>query len=199
MVQWTGEMTVDPSVVSLLRDKTRIELQQPKLTLDNPNLSALLTGSTFELVPGEGEPKDHFAVLAADKTLLQQPGVMTLTLTAPESYGIDGGQPIMLHGVKIGQVLQRTLSAKGIEFAIAIDPQYRDLVHGDSKFVVNSKMDVKVGIDGVEFLGASANEWLSGGIRILPGEKGPMKATYPLYANLEKAQENNLSDYPPRH
>jgi paraquat-inducible protein B len=102
----------------------------------------------------------------------------------------------MLHGVKIGQVLQRTLGAKGIEFAIAIDPQYRDLVHGDSKFVVNSKMDVKVGIDGIEFLGASANEWLSGGIRILPGEKGAMKATYPLYANLEKAQENNLSDFP---
>ena len=192
----TGEMTVDPSVVTLLREKTRIELHQPKLTFDNPNLSMLLTGSTFELVPGEGEPKDRFAVLAADKTLLQQPGVMTLTLTAPESYGIDGGQPIMLHGVKIGQVLQRTLSAKGIEFAIAIDPQYRDLVHGDSKFVVNSKMDVKVGIDGVEFLGASANEWLSGGIRILPGEKGPMKTSYPLYSNMEKAQENNLSDYP---
>ncbi len=54
---------------------------------------------------------------------------------------------------------------------------------------------MKVGLDGVEFLGASASEWINGGIRILPGDKGEMKASYPLYANLEKALENSLSDY----
>lgn len=44
--------------------------------------------------------------------------------------------------------------------------------------------------------GASASEWINGGIRILPGDKGEMKASYPLYANLEKALENSLSDLP---
>jgi paraquat-inducible protein B len=72
----------------------------------------------------------------------------------------------------------------------------RDLVRGDSKFVVNSRLDVKVGLDGVEFLGASASEWVNGGIRIIPGDKGAMQSSYPLYANLEKAQENSLSDLP---
>ncbi|MEJ5071169.1 MlaD family protein [Enterobacter ludwigii] len=192
----SGEMTVDPSVVNLLRDKTRIELRNPKLSLENTNLSALLTGSTFELVPGEGEPRKHFVVVPADKTLLQEPGVATLTLNAPESYGVEAGQPIILHGIKIGQVLERTLNNKGVSFSVAIDPQYRDLVHGDSKFVVNSRVDVKVGLDGIEFLGASASEWLSGGIRILPGEKGPMKQSYPLFANLEKAIENSLGELP---
>lgn len=147
-------------------------------------------------MPGEGEPRDQFVVLPADKTLLQEPGVETLTLTAPESYGIDAGQPLILHGIKVGQVLERTLSNQGISFAVAIDPQYRNLMHGDSKFVVNSRMDVKVGIDGVQFLGASASEWLNGGIRILPGTSGAMKSSYPLYANLEKAQENSISDLP---
>ena len=192
----TGEMTVDPSVVTLLREKTRIELHEPKLSLENANLSMLLTGSTFELVPGEGEARDSFTVLPASKTLLQQPDVMTLSLTAPESYGIDAGQPLILHGVKVGQVMERKLTNNGVTFTVAIEPQYRELIHGDSKFVVNSRVDVKVGLDGVEFLGASANEWLSGGIRILPGEKGEMKADYPLYANLEKAQENSLSELP---
>lgn len=37
---------------------------------------------------------------------------------------------------------------------------------------------------------------INGGIRILPGDKGEMKASYPLYANLEKALENSLSDLP---
>ncbi|WP_318365122.1 PqiB family protein [Enterobacter sp.] len=192
----TGEMTVDPGVVNLLRDNTRIEMRNPKLSLNNASVSSLLTGSTLELVPGEGEPRDHFVVLPADKTLLQEPGVITLTLTAPESYGIDAGQPVILHGVQVGQVLERNLSEKGVSFAVALDPQYRELVHGDSKFVVNSRVDVKVGLDGVEFLAASANEWLSGGIRILPGDKGAMKTSYPLFANLDKALENSLGDLP---
>ncbi|WP_318390266.1 PqiB family protein [Enterobacter sp.] len=192
----SGEMTVDPGVVNLLRDNTRIEMRNPKLSLNNASVSSLLTGSTLELVPGEGEPRDHFVVLPADKTLLQEPGVITLTLTAPESYGIDAGQPVILHGVQVGQVLERNLSEKGVSFAVALDPQYRELVHGDSKFVVNSRVDVKVGLDGVEFLAASANEWLSGGIRILPGDKGAMKTSYPLFANLDKALENSLGDLP---
>ncbi|WP_313048320.1 PqiB family protein [Atlantibacter subterraneus] len=192
----TGEMTVDPGVVNLLREGTRIELRNPKISLDNPSISSLLTGSTFELVPGEGEPRNHFVILPGDKTPLQQPGVVTVALTAPESYGIDAGQPVILHGIKIGQVLERSLTAKGINFAVAIDPQYRELVKGDSKFVVNSRIDVKVGLDGVEFLGASAGEWISGGIRVLPGSKGELKESYPLFANLEKAVENSLSDLP---
>lgn len=192
----TGELTVDPGVVNLLRDNTRIEMRNPKVSLSNTNLSSLLTGSTLELIPGEGQPRDQFVVLPADKNLLQEPGVITLTLTAPESYGIDAGQPLVLHGVQVGQVLERKLTNKGVSFAVAIDPQYRDLVHGDSKFVVNSRVDVKLGLDGVEFLAASASEWISGGIRILPGDKGEMKPTYPLFANLDKALENSLSDLP---
>ena len=112
-------------------------------------------------------------IAPADKALLQKPGVVTVTLNAPESYGIEAGQPLILHGVQVGQVLERKLSADGVLFSVAIDPQYRDTVHGDSKFVVNSRVDVKVGLDGVEFLGASASEWVNGGIRILPGIKVP--------------------------
>ncbi|MDU1652209.1 MAG: MlaD family protein [Leclercia adecarboxylata] len=192
----TGEMTVDPSVVDLLRKNTRIEMRSPKLSLSNPSISSLLTGSTFELIPGGGEPTNQFTIAPADKALLQKPGVLTVKLSAPESYGIDAGQPLILHGVQIGQVLERSLSSKGVTFEVAIDPQYRELVHGDSKFVVNSRVDVKVGLDGVEFLAASASEWISGGIRILPGEKGAMRDSYPLFANLDKALENSLSDLP---
>lgn len=113
----TGEMTVDPSVVSLLREKTLIQMKKPKISLDNPSVSALLTGTTFELVPGEGEPRNQFAVLPADKSILEEPDVTTVTLTAPESYGIDAGQPLILHGVQIGQVLERKLNADGVTFS----------------------------------------------------------------------------------
>ncbi|WP_165771152.1 hypothetical protein, partial [Enterobacter hormaechei] len=56
-----------------------------------PGYRALLTGKTFELVPGDGEPRKEFVVVPGEKALLQEPDVLTLTLTAPESYGVDAG------------------------------------------------------------------------------------------------------------
>ncbi|KAA5702629.1 MCE family protein, partial [Klebsiella pneumoniae] len=89
-----------------------------------------LTGKTFELVPGDGEPRSEFVVVPGEKALLHEANALTLTLTAPESYGIEPGQPLILHGVKIGQVIERNLSSKGVSFTVAIEPQHRDLVQG---------------------------------------------------------------------
>lgn len=91
-------------------------------------------------------------------------------------------------------MIGRTLSGKDVSFTVVVEPQHRDSVQGDNEFVVNSHVDVEVGLDGVESLNASASEWLSGDIRILPGTKGGVKKSYPLYANLEKAIGDNLSN-----
>ncbi|WP_260515097.1 PqiB family protein [Serratia fonticola] len=192
----TGELTIDPSVVDLMRSGTRIEMRSPKISLNDAKLSQLLTGNTLELVPGEGEPQQHFTVLDSSKTLLQQPGVVTVTLHAPQSYGIDVGQPLIVHGIKIGQILTRTLTDDGVTFTAAIEAQHRSLLHQDSKFVVNSRMDVKFGLDGVQVLGASAQEWLDGGVRLIPGGKGAPEAQYPLYSNAEKAAEGIVGNSP---
>ncbi|HBE9077711.1 PqiB family protein [Serratia fonticola] len=192
----TGELTIDPSVVDLMRSGTRIEMRSPKISLNDAKLSQLLTGNTLELVPGDGDPQQHFTVLDSSKTLLQQPGVVTVTLNAPQSYGIDVGQPLIVHGIKIGQILTRTLTDSGVTFTAAIEPQHRSLLHKDSKFVVNSRVDVKFGLDGVQVLGASAQEWLDGGVRLIPGGKGEPDAQYPLYSNAEKAAEGIVGNNP---
>ncbi|MDH1086115.1 PqiB family protein [Pantoea brenneri] len=192
----TGELTIDPSVVGLMRSGTRIEMRSPKISLTDTSLSALLTGNTLELVPGEGPPQQHYTVLASNETLLQKPNVLTVKLSAPESYGIDQGQPLMLHGMQIGQVMSRSLDENGVNFVVAVNPEHRELVHGDSKFIVNSRLDVKFGLDGMQVLGASAREWVDGGIRLEPGKKGQPKNSYPLFADAEKAEEGIVGDAP---
>ncbi len=192
----TGKLTVDPSVLDLMRSGTRIEMNSPKISLSNANLSQLLTGDTLELIPGEGQPQHHFTVLDSSQRMLQDPGVMTLQLIAPQSYGIDAGQPLVLNGMVIGQVLNRNLTDNGIVFNIAVRSQYKQLLHKDSKFVVNSRLDVKLGLDGMEVLGASAQEWIDGGIRVMPGTKGTPSGQYPLYSNSEKAEQGIIGDKP---
>lgn len=192
----TGKLIVDPSVLDMMRSGTRIEMNSPKISLNNAKISQLLTGNTLELIPGDGTPQNHFTVLDSSQRMLQDPGVLQLQLLAPQSYGIDAGQPLLLHGMVIGQILDRTLTDEGILFNIAIKSQYKHLLHQDSKFVVNSRVDVKLGLDGMEVLGASAQEWIDGGIRILPGSKGEPSGQYPLYSNLEKAEQGIKGDKP---
>lgn len=52
---------------------------------------------------------------------------------------------------QVGQVIDRKLTSKGVTFTVAIEPQHRELVKGDSKFVVNSRVDVKVGLMALSF------------------------------------------------
>ncbi|HHB1424520.1 TPA: MlaD family protein [Serratia odorifera] len=192
----TGELTIDPSVVDLMRSGTRIAMRSPRISLNDAKLSQLLTGNTLELIPGDGEPQQHFNVLDSSETLLQQPGVLTVSLTAPQSYGIDVGQPLIVHGIRVGQILSRTLTDDGVNFRAAIEAQYRALIHKDSKFVVNSRVDVKLGLDGMEVLGASAQEWIDGGVRIIPGSKGEPATQYPLYSNAERAEAGIIGNKP---
>ncbi|RLM25291.1 hypothetical protein BIY29_07190 [Brenneria alni] len=185
----SGELIIDPAVVALMREGTRIELTKPRLSLSDLNIPRLLSGPTLTLIPGEGEPRQHFTVVDSGLQQLTQPGVLSIRLNAAQSYGIDNGQPVLLHGVQIGQVVKRTLDEEGVGFTVAIEPQYRQLLHRDSKFVVNSRLNVKMGLDGIQMLGASAQEWFSGGIQVLPGSKGDVLQHYPLYSDLEKAEE----------
>ncbi len=81
-------MTADPSVVTCFVKKYPHRITIRNYPFSDANLSALLTGKTFEL-PGDGEPRKEFVVVQRRKALLQELDVLTLTLTAPESYGID--------------------------------------------------------------------------------------------------------------
>ncbi|QKJ87382.1 PqiB family protein [Paramixta manurensis] len=193
----SGELTIDPSVVGLMRTGTRIEMRSPKISLTNSNLSSLLTGDTLELIPGEGEPQENFVVRQSNEALLQHPNVLTVMLSAPETFGIDAGQPIVMRGMQIGQIVRRTLGEKEVRFEAAIAPEYRQLVHADSKFIINSRLDVKFGLEGMQVLGASAREWVDGGVRLQPGSTGAPLQHYPLYADAEKAEEGITTDRAP--
>ena len=192
----TGELAIDPSIKDMMRSGTRIEMVSPKLSLNNTNVSSLLSGTTLNLIPGGGEPQQHFTVLDSDHMMLQEPGARIFSLSAPQSYGIDSGQPLTLYGIEVGKVVSRQLERDGVQFQAVIAPEYAGILHKDTKFIVNSRVDVKFGLDGVQVQGTSAQEWLNGGIVILPGSQGAPLDHYPLYGNRELAEQGIQGDKP---
>ena len=101
---------------------------------------------------------------------------------------MDVNQPVWLNGINIGQIITRELTPEGVLFSVAIEPRYRHLIHADSRFAAASRVDVQVGLDGVEVKGASAQEFLQGGINVIAGAKGTPKTRYTLYGDLKSAR-----------
>lgn len=192
----TGELTLNPSVADLMRSGTRIVMTTPQLSLTQPDFSGLLAGTTLELIPGDGELQQRFTVPDSNRNLLQLPGVKIFTLSAPQSYGIDAGQPLTIKGIQVGKITARQLTGDKIVFSAAVKPEFAGVIHQDTKFVVNSRVDVKFGLDGVRVLGTSAQEWLDGGVEVLPGTQGPAQSHYPLYGNREMAEQGIQGDRP---
>ncbi|ELM3727761.1 MCE family protein [Edwardsiella piscicida] len=193
----SGTLAVDPSVSDLLRSQSRISLSAPGLTLSRLNLSQLFNGSVLELHPGDGEPLRHFTVLPAAEALLQEPGALRLTLSAPQGYGIDVGQPLRLKGIRVGQVTGRELRDDDVQFEVVIAPPYRHAIHADSRFMVNSRLGLQLGVNGLAVTGAAPQEWLEGGIAILPGQRGKALSHYPLFRDAAAARDDIRGEQPP--
>ncbi|CAG9417546.1 PqiB family protein [Providencia alcalifaciens] len=118
---------------------------------------------------------------------------LQLTLTALDTFGVNVGQPVVYRGIKIGEVLQRHLTDDNVQFQISIFNEFKHLVKQDSKFVANSRVDVQLGMNGVQFQGATPQEWLDGGLHIIPGKgKGTLPESFPLYRTDENAKAGVL-------
>ncbi|HBO22923.1 MAG TPA: MCE family protein [Providencia sp.] len=169
------------------------------------SLSAVINGAVSFDSPSGSKPAQEGQqfVLQANKQDVkqhqqQEKDNLRLSLWAQDTYGVNDGQPIVYRGIKIGEVLQRHLSDEKVSFNITIFDEYRHLVKNDSKFVANSRIDMQLGLNGIQFQGAAPQEWIEGGIHLLPGKgKEPLPDEFPLYRSDDNAKAGILGSAPP--
>ncbi|MGF7431999.1 PqiB family protein [Pasteurella bettyae] len=185
-----GKLLVDPNISNELKSQTNIILRTPKVNLGAlEKLPDMIRGEYFEILPGSGEPKRDFVVYTENEFLLQQPNALILTLTAPETYGITEGQQVYYNNIAIGQIAKQHIDVQGVEYQVAIKPEYCHLVYADSQFVAASNLDVSIGLDGIRFEAANPDKWLQGGIRLISHKnQGEPLKSYPIYKDLSYAE-----------
>ena len=195
----SGKLLIDPNLANLFKANSNIVLRTKKTGLaDLTDIQKLLRGQYFEVLPGEGDSKLAFDVIKESELLLKQPNTLVLTLTAPETYGISEGQPLMYNNIQIGEIVAQYIETDGVKFKVAIAGEYRHLIHGDTLFVAASNFDVTIGIDGLRFEAATPEKWLQGGIRVIAGKtQSHPKDTYALYSDLTNA-EAGITDSQPK-
>ena len=195
----SGKLLIDPNLANLFKANSNIVLRTKKPGLaDLTDIQKLLRGQYFEVLPGEGDSKLAFDVIKESELLLKQPNTLVLTLTAPETYGISEGQPLMYNNIQIGEIVAQYIETDGVKFKVAIAGEYRHLIHGDTLFVAASNFDVTIGIDGLRFEAATPENWLQGGIRVIAGKtQSHPKDTYALYSDLTNA-EAGITDAQPK-
>lgn len=153
-----------------------------------PDSTPAQAGQQFVLQPNKQD---------IDNAEQQNNESLKVSLWSPETYGVNNGQPVVYRGIKIGEVLQRHLSDDKVTFNIAILDEYRHLIRADSKFVANSRVDVQLGFNGVQFQGATPQEWLDGGIHLIAGKgKDTLPETFPLYRNDDNAKSGVIGSAP---
>ncbi|QLB20491.1 hypothetical protein A6B43_02515 [Vespertiliibacter pulmonis] len=192
-----GTLLIDPNYQDLLRSHSAIVLKQPKFNLNKEQLekfSELFRGNYLELIAGDGEPKLDFIVQKNEDYQLNRPENLSFSLTSPQSYGVDQGQGVYYHDVKIGEILKRDLTINNVKFSVIIFPDYRHLIGENSKFITVSNLDLSVGLDGFHLNASSPAQWVQGGIRLLDGNAtGEAKTQYPLYKDVESAENGVIT------
>lgn len=192
-----GTLLIDPNYQDLLRSHSAIILKQPKFSLNKEQLKKFgefFRGNYLELIAGDGEPKRDFIVQKNEDYLLNRPENLSFSLTAPQSYGVDQGQSIYYHDVKIGEILKRDLTINNVKFSAIIFPDYRHLIGANSQFITVSNLDLSVGLDGLHLNASSPTQWIQGGVRLLNGNAtGEAKAQYPLYKDAESAENGIIN------
>lgn len=186
-----GTLLIDPNQAALLKDGTKIVLRHKRTDLSNlADPQKFFRGDYFEVIAGSGEPKRQFDVINENELLLKAPNTLVVTLTAPETYGVDEGQAVYYNNTEIGQIVSQKVDIDGVTFKVAIASEYRNLIHENTQFIAASNFDVNIGLDGLRFEAATPQKWLRGGIRVLPkkGRDAPL-STYPLYKDITNAEQ----------
>lgn len=184
-----AKLLVDPSIKNNLKTGSKIVLRDRPSLAEVTNITQFLQGKYFEIVEGSGKPALSFEVIKQSELLLQQPGILLLTLTAPQTYNIEEGQPVVYNGLKIGEIVSRQVDINHVSFQVVILSAYRHLINADTLFVAASNFNLNLSSDGVQVSVDSPRKWLKGGISVLLQSNKHSKplAEYPLYENSSNA------------
>lgn len=190
--------TIKPEMRDHLNEATRFWVVRARVAAGEiSGLGTLLSGAHIGMEPGKsGKLKKSFKGLDNPPALLTNDLGRVFMLKAEILHSFEAGTPIYYRRLKVGEVLEYSLNAKGSSFDIEIfiRAPYDQLVYENSVFWNASGIDINVNADGFKMRTESMVALLQGGLsfdNLAPDEtsRADSGAEFKLFASREKATE----------
>ncbi|NOT11905.1 MAG: MCE family protein [Methylococcaceae bacterium] len=161
----TAQMNSDAA--NYLNKNTSFWVVRPQVGLGGiSGLGTLISGAYIEIKPSDGPKESHFIGLTAPPLLKNTDQGKQFVLETSDLGSMRPGTPINFHGINVGEVLSHELSkdADAIRLTIFIHAPYDQFVRKNTRFWVDSGIDLSAGADGFKVRTGPLISLLSGGI-----------------------------------
>src|SRR3954471_16546534 len=168
-------------------------------------LGTLISGAYIGLDPGQGKRTLSFTGLEEPPPMTSDVPGRRFGLHADNLGSVEQGSPVYYRGLRVGQVLGRTLDddRRSVTLEVFVDAPHDRLVRDTSRFWNASGIDVSVGAGGVEVATESLQSILAGGVAFdtpgveAPGEEAAADHAFRLYESRRKVDEPVITEKVP--
>ena len=189
-VDLNNELTGVVVNVRLLNSASRLARIGTQFWVERPTVSAaeirgldtLVGGRYIAVQPGiaDGALQTTFDGLSKAPPGDLPEGGVEIVLEASQRGGLRRGVPVLYRGQRVGHVIAVALAsdATTVEARVWIEAAYRELVRDNSRFWMNSGIDVSVGLDGLKLSADTLSSIIVGGVSLAtPPQPGPKVST----------------------
>lgn len=168
------------SAATLARAGTQFWVERPTVSAaEVRGLDTLIGGHYIAVQPGpvDAELSRSFDGLVNAPAGELPEGGIEIVLEASQRGGLRRGVPVLYRGQQVGHVIAVALSsdAATMEARVWIDATYRELVRNNTRFWMNSGIDVSVGLNGLKLSADTLSSIIVGGVSLAtptqPGAK----------------------------
>lgn len=182
------------TAVGYLKKNTSFWVVRPQVGLGGiTGLGTLLSGPYIEIKPGDGARTESFTGLATPLLLKNNAEGKHFILETNNLGSMKPGTSINFHGINVGEVLSHTLSeqADAIRLTVFINKPYDQFIRKNTRFWVDSGVDLSASADGFKVRTGPLISLLSGGIAFRTAAEDTIKniqpenSIFPLYDTYE--------------
>ncbi len=205
-VDLNGDLTGVVVNVRLLNSASRLARVGSQFWVERPTVSAaevrgldtLVGGRYIAVQPGitDGSLQTSFDGLSKAPPGDLPEGGVEIVLEASQRGGLRRGVPVLYRGQRVGHVIAVALAsdATTVEARVWVDAAYRELVRDNTRFWMNSGIDVSVGLDGLKLSADTLSSIIVGGVSMAtPPQPGTKVSTGHRFECSVDADEEWLS------
>lgn len=186
------------SAQDYMKKNTSFWVVRPQVSLGGiSGLGTLLSGAYIEIKPGSGPDERHFTGLTVPPVLKTATPGKQFILETSDLGSLKPRTPINFHGITVGEVLSHefTETSDAIRLTIFINAPYDQFVRKNTRFWIDSGLDLSAGAEGFKVRTGPLISLLSGGIAFrASGKDGikdiqPENSVFKLYDNYEQSTQ----------